>query len=96
MNLLADENVDQPIIERLRRDGYQVVSVAELSPSISDDEVLLRANELHALLVTGDKDFKELVYRLGRVTAGVVLLRLNGISVDAKADLVTKQLSQHG
>ena len=49
MNLFADENVDQPIIARLRADGHLVVAVAELSPSISDEEVLRQANERQAL-----------------------------------------------
>jgi hypothetical protein len=31
MNLLANEGVDRPIVERLRRDGHDVVYVAELS-----------------------------------------------------------------
>jgi len=41
MNLLVNESVDRSI-ERLRRDGHDVVYVAELSPSISDDQVLQR------------------------------------------------------
>ncbi len=40
MNLLADESVDRPIVERLRQQGYDVVYVAELSPSMADDQVL--------------------------------------------------------
>jgi uncharacterized small protein (DUF1192 family) len=48
MNLLADESVDHPIGERLRQDGHAVVSVAELSPRINDDEVLRQANQQSA------------------------------------------------
>lgn len=96
MNLVADESVDQPIVERLRQDGHAVAAVAELSPSISDDEVLRQASEQSALLITGDKDFGELVYRLGRVHAGVVLLRLNGLSSDAKAKLVSETFQKRG
>jgi len=44
MNLLADESVDAPIVERLRTDGHSVAYVAEMSPSIPDEEVLERAN----------------------------------------------------
>ena len=36
--------------------------------------------ELPAVLITADKDFGELVYRLGRIHAGVVLIRLAGLS----------------
>ena len=96
MNLFADENVDAPIISRLRADGHLVVAVAELSPSISDEEVLRQANESQALLVTGDKDFGELVYQHRQVHAGVVLLRLDGLSAEAKAEIVSEALTKHG
>ena len=70
MNLLADESVDRPIVERLRDDGHEVVYVAELSPSIGDDEVLQKANDSRALLLTTDKDFGELVFRQRRLNLG--------------------------
>ena len=44
--------------------------LAEMSPSISDDEVLDIANVQVMLLVTGDKDFGELIFRLKRVALG--------------------------
>jgi hypothetical protein len=40
MNLVADENIDRQIVERLRHDGHVVDWVAEVSPSISDEAVL--------------------------------------------------------
>jgi len=96
VNLLADESVDAPIVERLRSDGHNVVSVAELSPSITDDEVLDRANSGPFPLVTGDKDFGELVFRLHRVTHGVILIRLHGLSLPVKAALVADAIRLHG
>jgi predicted nuclease of predicted toxin-antitoxin system len=90
MNLLADESVDRQIVERLRQAGHDMLYVAELSPSITDDEVLQQANNRNALLVTADKDFGELVFRQGRVHAGVVLLRLAGLPVTAKAETVAR------
>ncbi len=95
MILLADESVDRPIVERLRHDGHDTVYVAELSPSITDDDVLREANSRNALLLTEDKDFGELVYRLGRVHAGVVLIRLAGLPLLSKAETVAKVLQEH-
>jgi len=46
--------------------------VAELDPGIDDDAMLCRANQSGALPVTADGDFGELVFRLGRIHAGVV------------------------
>ena len=40
MILVANEGDDRPVVERLRQDDHDVVDVAELSPSITDEEVL--------------------------------------------------------
>ncbi len=96
MNLLADESVDRPIVERLRDNGYEVVYVAEQSPSISDNEVLQMANDSHALLITADKDFGELVFRERRLHTSVVLIRLAGFPASTKADTVAMVFQEHG
>jgi predicted nuclease of predicted toxin-antitoxin system len=95
MNLLADESVDGPIVYRLRRDGHPVHYVAEMEPGISDEVVLDLANRETALLLTADRDFGELVYRQGRATFGIVLIRLAGLSPAHKADIVSAALDQH-
>jgi predicted nuclease of predicted toxin-antitoxin system len=91
MNLLASVTVDRPIVERLRRDGHDVVYVAELSPGITDDEVLQKANDRSAVRVTADKDFGELVFRQGRLHRGVVLLRVAGLSNATKVQISSQQ-----
>lgn len=96
MNLLADESIDFPIVAKLREDGHTVLAIAEMSPSISDDEVLNIANAQVMLLVTGDKDFGELVFRLKRVALGVILVRLSGLAATTKANLVSTAVREHG
>lgn len=59
MNFVADESIDKQIVERLRDDSHFVWYVAEMAPSISDDEVLRIANNESAPLITSDKDFGE-------------------------------------
>lgn len=93
MNLFADESVDQPIVERLRQDGHDVIYVAELAPSITDDEGT--ANDRSAVLVTADKDFGELIFRQHAIHSGVVLLRLGGLANTTKAEIVTEVCRRH-
>lgn len=50
MNLVADEDVDRAIVERLRRDGHDVVYIAESSPSAPNEDVLQQANARGAVL----------------------------------------------
>ena len=96
MNFLVDESVDQQVVERLRQEGHDVLYVAEMEPGISDDDVLEAANQHGALLLTADKDFGELVFRLNRLSKGVVLLRLAGLSPEAKARAVSSTVREHG
>ena len=95
MNIVADEGVDSPIVAQLRQDGHSVEYVAEMAPGISDDMVLDRANSQQAVLMTADKDFGELVFRLRRASFGVILIRLSGLSPASKAQLVSSALSSH-
>ena len=96
MKILADEGVDRPIVVRLRQSGYQVWYVAEKEPGISDETVLDLANREGAILLTADKDFGELVFRQERMTGGIILIRLAGISPVRKAEIVASALRAHG
>lgn len=96
MNFLLDESVDAPVADRLRQDGHTAICVWDLEPGISDDEVLVRANRDQAVLVTADKDFGEIVFRLGRVHNGVLLIRLPGLTLETKADIVSAAIHEHG
>jgi predicted nuclease of predicted toxin-antitoxin system len=96
VKLLADEGVDAAIVARLRADGHEVVYVAELSPGISDEAVLELANGDERVLVTADKDFGELVFRLNQVAFGVLLVRLAGLASASKADVVSQLVREHG
>ncbi|MBI4747425.1 MAG: DUF5615 family PIN-like protein [Acidobacteria bacterium] len=89
MKFVGDESVESQIIERLRFDGHEVWYVAEMNPGISDDEVLQTANTFGCILITGDKDFGELVFREKKVHQGVLLLRLTGITNQSKAEIVS-------
>ena len=96
MNLLADEGVDRQIVALLRQSGYDVLYVAELEPGIDDNTVFEKANRINALLITADKDFGEMVFRQGMVRAGVVLLRLAGLSPSTKASIVSRVVQERG
>lgn len=95
MNLLLDENVDIQIVERLRDDGHSVSYVAEMSPSITDQDVLQIANKIKAPLVTSDKDFGEIIFRQHLVSYGIILIRLSGLTAELKADIVSSAIKRH-
>jgi predicted nuclease of predicted toxin-antitoxin system len=87
--------VDLPIIIRLRNDGHEVHAIVEGPTGITDDEVLKLANSKGVVLLTGDKDFGELVYRDKRYNCGVVLMRLAGLENHQKAAVVAGVIKDH-
>lgn len=95
MNFVADESVDKQIVKRLRDDGHPVWYVAEMAPSISDDEVLQLADNGSAPLITIDKDFGELVFRQHLVSYGVILIRLSGLNAELKANIVSSTITNY-
>lgn len=92
---LADESVDFRIVESLRNDEYEIKAIIEINPSISDDEVLKLANEIKAVLITEDKDFGELTYRLKRPNNGIILLRLSGVKIQDRISIIKTVFEEH-
>src|SRR6516164_1803995 len=76
MRWLADECVDAILVNQLRGAGHDTLYVAEVASGATDAEVLRRARNSSRLLLTEDKDFGELLFRLKLAVPGLVLLRL--------------------
>lgn len=95
MNILADESIDKQIVDSLRGAGFIVEYISEMEPGITDDTVLGLANLKRMILLTADKDFGELVFRLHHIMAGVVLIRLAGLSPTKKAEITASFFAQH-
>jgi predicted nuclease of predicted toxin-antitoxin system len=96
VRIVADEGIDKQIVDALRKGGFSVVYFAEEAPGSVDPDVLALASEPDVLLLTSDKDFGELVFRQRLASAGIVLLRLHGVSVTSKAAAVLTALNTHG
>src|SRR5437870_4143709 len=83
VRILANENVSSTAIQMLRERGHDLLSVKESLRGAADDAILARAQAESRLVVTHDKDFGELAFRLGLpAQCGVVLFRLSGADRD--------------
>lgn len=65
------KNADFLIVEILRENNFEVIHLDEVLPGADDDEILSLSNREHAILLTEDKDFGELVFRFKKVNWGV-------------------------
>ena len=69
-----------------------MVFVGDWKPSALDDEVLKKAEKEGRILITDDKDFGELVFRLRRPSKGVILLRTSMTDPARRFQLLEKIL----
>lgn len=79
--IVADESVDFRIVTELREVGFEVYAICEEQPSLKDHEVLFIATSNDAILITEDKDFGELVFRLQLPHRGVLLIRIEDAQI---------------
>lgn len=87
--IVADESVDAPIIHALRAAGWDVWSVSDECPSVSDEIVLAAAADRQAILLTMDSDFGELVFEIGLPPPhAVIFVRNKGLKLAGAIKLV--------
>jgi predicted nuclease of predicted toxin-antitoxin system len=68
--------------------------IAESSSGITDEEVIKLANCESRILITNDKDFGELIFRQGRITQGILLIRAVNEESSNKLRLVKEVLEK--
>ena len=95
MKILADENIDCPIVLGLRSFGFSVATILEGERGSSDEIVLQESVIEKSILLTEDKDFGEHVFRLGSDYAGVILVRLPWNGWEEKLKIIIECLEKH-
>lgn len=81
MRLLADENFPLDAVEALLLAGHDIVSIRTISPGLPDRDVLKLAQIERRILLTFDKDFGELAFRVDLPSSsGIILFRLKPLS----------------
>ena len=79
MRFLANENVSATVVQGLRARGHDVTWACEGLRGAADAAILACAQSEQRIVLTHDKDFGELAFRLGLpANCGIVLLRLAG------------------
>jgi predicted nuclease of predicted toxin-antitoxin system len=94
IRFLANENIPQPSVLSLRADGHDVYAVVEQMPGATDREVLAVAASEGRIILTFDRDYGELLFRL-RLPAppGVLYLRFVPAHPEEAAERVLELLS---
>lgn len=82
MNIYADENIERPIIEGLRRRGMTVISVIDLGYAGSTDTFhIQKASEVNAVILTRDADFLIMAHDSGVQHNGIIFAHSKNTSI---------------
>lgn len=78
MKFLANENIPSVAAAMLEASGHDVLHVARACPGSSDTDILEQACSQGRIVITFDRDYGELVFRLKKpLPSGVVYLRFD-------------------
>lgn len=97
MKFLLDQSTDSRLLYYLRQLGYDARRIASDYPSgLPDQEVLAIAEAEGRILITDDRDFGELVFRLRLPHAGVIFFRLgNYVPLATKVERIMYVLTNY-
>lgn len=95
MHFLANENFPAPGIALLRSAGYDLTSIRETAPGVSDHVVIAMARTESRVILTFDKDYGEIIFKEGiENPPAVVFFRHRGKEPLAAATLLLDLLAQ--
>ena len=96
MKFLANENFPAKSVLFLRKNNFDVTSIGEDNPSISDEEVMKIAIKEKRTILTFDKDYGELIFKYGyKPEAGVLFFRITEFEPEQPGQLLLELLNSH-
>jgi predicted nuclease of predicted toxin-antitoxin system len=93
MRFLVDECVGPSVVRWLRENNYDAISAYENCRGWEDESILEKAYSEGRIVVTMDKDFGEMVFRMSLPHCGVILLRSAYCGPSKKISMMKKVLS---
>ena len=97
MKFLVDASCDARIASHLNSRGHDATRIgANYQADLPDTEVLAIAVREGRILITDDRDFGELVFRLRHRHAGVIFLRLETTNIRTRCDRLDRALDELG
>ena len=77
MKFIGDENLDKSLIKYLKENNIDIIYIREYNRGMNDVDIIKKAFKEKRIIITKDKGFGELVFRLKYRIYGLILLRLD-------------------
>ncbi len=96
IKIIADENINRPLINVLRESGYEVLSVFEQNRGVPDICIIELARTGPYIILTEDKDFGEWFFAHREPNFSVILLRYHYREENTIINSLLTVLDTHG
>ncbi len=93
LKFLVDECAGRKLYNSLKENGFDTEFVADKFLAADDSVILTYAEKENRVLITNDKDFGELLFRLNSPSSGVILLRLRADTSENRRKVVLHTIS---
>jgi len=94
MRFFANENIFEPIVEWLKQEGHEVISVRNSEYSgASDDAIYAKAVKDNLVIITMDKDFSRIIRFPPKACGGIIVVKIYRVSVNKTVELFVKYFS---
>lgn len=95
VKFLLDVGVGKHVEDFLRSEGFDIRVIRDINPRMSDKEVLRLTVLENRMIVTMDKDFRELVYKSGLTHGGILVLRVEDATIENKIKIVSTIIANY-
>lgn len=94
MKFLIDANLGRKFTNLINKAGYNAVFINDLLTKASDEDVLSLAERENRIVITNDKDFGKLIFKLGKSSAGAILFRTSIIDSEKRFEMAKDALDK--
>jgi predicted nuclease of predicted toxin-antitoxin system len=95
LKFVVDVGVSKKIENYMCEEGFNVKTVRDIDPCMTDHDIIQLANKEERIIITMDKDFGELVYHALLKHSGIILLRLENATGSEKLKIMKEILDKY-
>jgi predicted nuclease of predicted toxin-antitoxin system len=93
--IIIDESVGGRLFNRLKAHVNDIISIRQDYSSVNDRRVIKIAKDNNGIVITGDKDFGELVFLNEIRSTSIILLRYNNADIPQIVKNILKTLNHY-
>jgi predicted nuclease of predicted toxin-antitoxin system len=95
MRFIVDECTGSNLAEFLKQKDHEVISVFDDLRGVTDDFILEKCFSENYILITSDKDFGEMVFRMSHKHKGIILIRCSPNNFQTRIEVLSKLLDNY-